>query len=104
MGEGQDGVGGMLTVSQKLSDCSGVVVHVALRISLPGGIQKETMILFSNNLDEKKRRHYAAIEAEKLDHGGIVYITRLFISVRATTPLSPGLTHTIFKNLIPSLS
>ena len=30
------------------------------------------------SLDEKDRRHYAAIEAKKLGHGGIAYISHLF--------------------------
>jgi hypothetical protein len=30
------------------------------------------------SLNEKDRRHYAAIEAKKLGHGGIAYIARLF--------------------------
>ncbi len=36
------------------------------------------MILFIDNLDEKNKRYYAAVEAEKLGHGGIVYIAQLF--------------------------
>ncbi|MGK0426433.1 MAG: putative transcriptional regulator [Ulvibacter sp.] len=39
---------------------------------------EESMILFFDNLDEKNRRYYAAVEAEKLGHGGIVYIAQLF--------------------------
>lgn len=39
---------------------------------------EEYMILFSENLSEKDRRHYAAVEAKKLGHGGIEYIARLF--------------------------
>lgn len=31
-----------------------------------------------NSLSEKDRRRYAAIEAEKLGHGGVLYISRLF--------------------------
>lgn len=31
-----------------------------------------------NNLSEKDRRHYASIEAAKLGHGGIKYISGLF--------------------------
>jgi len=30
------------------------------------------------SLSEKDRRRYAAVEAEKLGHGGIQYISRLF--------------------------
>jgi hypothetical protein len=39
---------------------------------------EESMILFFDNLDEKNKRYYAAVEAEKLGHGGIVYIAQLF--------------------------
>jgi HSP20 family molecular chaperone IbpA len=39
----------------------------------------ETMMkrLF-NNLSEKDRRHYASVEAAKLEHGGMEYISELF--------------------------
>jgi hypothetical protein len=42
------------------------------------GIQVEQMMkrLF-RSLSEKDRRRYAAIEAAKLDHGGIEYMSRL---------------------------
>jgi hypothetical protein len=41
------------------------------------------MITFFENLSEKDRRHYAAVEALKLGHGGISYISDLFgISIR----------------------
>ena len=36
------------------------------------------MQAFYRTLSEKERRRYAAIEADKLDHGGIGYISRLF--------------------------
>ena len=39
---------------------------------------EEKMKLFYNNLSEKDKRHYAAIEAEKLGYGGIQYIAKLF--------------------------
>lgn len=39
---------------------------------------EESMILFFDNLDEKNKRYYAAVEAEKLGHGGIVYVAELF--------------------------
>ncbi|MDX1963284.1 MAG: hypothetical protein SFX18_09035 [Pirellulales bacterium] len=32
------------------------------------------MKLFYESLSEKDRRRYAAVEAEKLDHGGVEYI------------------------------
>jgi hypothetical protein len=41
------------------------------------------MLLFFENLSEKDQRHYAAVEAKKLGHGGIDYISKLFgISVK----------------------
>ena len=36
------------------------------------------------SLSEKDRRHYAAIEAAKLDHGGVNYIANLFECCRQT--------------------
>lgn len=36
------------------------------------------MLRLFNNLSEKDQRHYASIEAAKLDHGGIKYISELF--------------------------
>jgi hypothetical protein len=39
---------------------------------------EEFMICFYENLSEKDRRHYAAVEAKKLGHGGIEYIAQLF--------------------------
>lgn len=36
------------------------------------------MIYMFESLNEKDRRHYAAIEARKLGHGGVAYISRLF--------------------------
>lgn len=41
------------------------------------------------NLSEKDRRHYAAVEAAKLGHGGITYIADLFGCSRQT--VSTGL-------------
>ncbi len=44
---------------------------------------QEYMILFFENLSEKDRRHYVAVEAKKLGHGGIEYVGHLFgISVK----------------------
>ena len=41
------------------------------------------MIRLFNNLSEKDKRHYASVEAVKLGHGGIKYISNLFgISTR----------------------
>ena len=39
---------------------------------------EEDMRYMYESLNEKDRRHYAAIEAKKLGHGGISYIARLF--------------------------
>lgn len=39
---------------------------------------EEDMRYMFESLNEKDRRHYAAIEAKKLGHGGITYIARLF--------------------------
>jgi hypothetical protein len=42
------------------------------------------MKMFYESLNEKDRRHYAAIEAHKLDHGGITYISELLNCARST--------------------
>jgi hypothetical protein len=39
---------------------------------------EESIILFFDNLNEKNKRYYSAVEAKKLGHGGIVYIAQLF--------------------------
>ena len=39
---------------------------------------EKRMKAFYNSLPEKERRRYAAIEAEKLGHGGVEYIADLF--------------------------
>jgi len=36
------------------------------------------MVELYKSLSEKDRRRYAAVEAEKLGHGGIEYVARLF--------------------------
>jgi hypothetical protein len=36
------------------------------------------MVQFYDSLSEKDRRRYAAVEAEKLGHGGVGYIAELF--------------------------
>jgi hypothetical protein len=36
------------------------------------------MMSFYESLSEKDRRRYAAVEAEKLGHGGLEYISALF--------------------------
>ena len=35
------------------------------------------MKLFSDSLSEKDRRRYAAVEAEKLGHGGVEYVAEV---------------------------
>lgn len=39
---------------------------------------EEHMVALYNSLSEKDRRRYAAVEAEKLGHGGIRYVADLF--------------------------
>ncbi len=36
------------------------------------------MVNFYRSLSEKDRRRYAAVEAEKLGHGGVAYVAALF--------------------------
>jgi hypothetical protein len=38
---------------------------------------EESMKVFYNSLNERDRRRYAAIEAIKLGHGGIEYISKI---------------------------
>lgn len=45
---------------------------------------EELMIRYYNHLSEKDRRHYAAVEAAKLGHGGVTYIADLFGCARQT--------------------
>jgi DNA invertase Pin-like site-specific DNA recombinase len=47
-------------------------------------ITEQLMLSFYKSLNEKDRRHYAAIEADKLGHGGINYIAELFGCTRQT--------------------
>lgn len=42
------------------------------------------MYTYYYNLSEKDKRHYAAVEAAKLGHGGINYISELFGCCRQT--------------------
>ena len=42
------------------------------------------MCIYYLNLSEKDKRHYAAVEAAKLEHGGINYISELFGCCRQT--------------------
>ena len=39
---------------------------------------EERMQALYRSLSEKDRRRYAAIEAEKVGHGGLAYVARLF--------------------------
>lgn len=39
---------------------------------------EEDMLYVYSQMDEKSQRHYAAIEALKLGHGGISYVSGLF--------------------------
>jgi len=39
---------------------------------------EQKMKLYFSQLSEKDKRHYAAVEAEKLGHGGKTYISLLF--------------------------
>ncbi len=38
----------------------------------------EYMKLFYENLSEKDQRYYAAVEAKRLGHGGVEFISKLF--------------------------
>lgn len=42
------------------------------------------MQMFYNSLNEKDKRHYAALEAQKLCYGGISYISELLNCARST--------------------
>jgi hypothetical protein len=41
-------------------------------------IVERHMLEFYRSLSEKDRRRYAAVEAEKLGHGGVLYVAQLF--------------------------
>ena len=45
---------------------------------------EEWMRMLYDNLSEKDKRYYAAVEAEKLGHGGVNYIAELFGCSRQT--------------------
>lgn len=45
---------------------------------------EKNMEMFYNNLSEKDKRHYAALEAHKLRYGGVTYISELLNCDRAT--------------------
>jgi len=46
--------------------------------------QQEDMKCFYNSLNEKDRRHYAALEANRLGHGGIEYVASVLHCSRNT--------------------
>jgi hypothetical protein len=55
------------------------------KISYPYLPATERMMkMFYKSLNEKDKRHYAAIEALKLDYGGITYISELLNCARST--------------------
>lgn len=45
---------------------------------------ERNMIIFYESLNEKNRRHYAALEAGKLGYGGVTYISELLECNRST--------------------
>lgn len=45
---------------------------------------EENMNHFYESLSEKDRRHYVAVEAERIGHGGVTYIAELFNCSRQT--------------------
>ena len=59
-----------------------------------------TMKYFYDSLSEKDRRHYAAIEAQKLGHGGIEYIANVLGCSRQT--IYAGLEEVGKKNIFAS--
>jgi hypothetical protein len=60
-------------------------MKAAIKIGFPftPDIEKN-MKMFYESLNEKDRRHYAALEAKKLCYGGISYISELFNCSRPT--------------------
>jgi len=55
----------------------------AMIVTYPKEIE-QTMKEFFNSLSEKDRRRYAAVEAHKLGHAGITYISKLLGCSRST--------------------
>ena len=49
---------------------------------------EDQMVAFYNNLQEKDKRHYAAVEAIKLGYGGIKYISSLLSCTRQSILIS----------------
>ena len=48
------------------------------------GTSERYMKMFYENLNEKDKRHYAAVEAQKLSHGGISYVAEILGCARST--------------------
>ncbi len=48
---------------------------------------EKNMKRFYDSLNEKDKRHYAALEANKLSHGGITYISTLLECDRSTVQI-----------------
>src|SRR5476651_2120795 len=49
---------------------------------------EQSMITFYSSLREKDQRRYAAVEAEKLGHGGIEYLAYLMVPSSPDRPFS----------------
>ena len=47
-------------------------------------VAERYMKQFYNSLNEKDKRHYAALEAQKLGYGGVTYISQLLGCARTT--------------------
>lgn len=62
---------------------SHMVTKVKIGFPFTPSIEKD-MKLFYDSLNEKDKRHYAALEAKKLCYGGITYIAELFNCTRPT--------------------
>lgn len=62
---------------------------------------EEKMILYFSHLQEKDKRHYAAIEAEKLGYGGKIYIASLLNISRARIDrgINDLLTPTLYEEI-----
>lgn len=52
-------------------------IHLRMEKSYPPEVEAY-MVTFFDNLNEKDRRHYAAVEALKLGYSGLSYISDLF--------------------------
>lgn len=61
--------------------------------------EESIMLNFYNSLDEASKRRYAALESEKLGHGGKKYIKELFST--SYDSLSKGLSEITDLDLLP---